>query len=60
MAVKTAILISDRNNFSYFLSTSHLDASYQVSSQLAFRFRRRIEKWIFKMAAMAATLDFWP
>ena len=28
-------LISDRNDFSYFLSTSHPDASYQVSSQLA-------------------------
>ena len=32
--------ISDRNNFSYFWSTSHLDASYQVSSQLAFWIRR--------------------
>ena len=28
--------ISDQNDFSYFLSTSHPDASYQVSSQLAF------------------------
>ena len=28
--------ISDQNDFSYFWSTSHLDASYQVSSQLAF------------------------
>ena len=27
--------ISDRNDFSYFCFTSHLDASYQVSSQLA-------------------------
>ena len=27
--------ILDRNDFSYFLSTSHPDASYQVSSQLA-------------------------
>ena len=34
--------------FSYFLSTSHLDDSYQVSSQLAFRFRRRRGKFIFK------------
>ena len=33
--------ISYRNNLSYFLSTSHPDASYQVSSQLAFQFRRR-------------------
>ena len=27
--------IWDRDDFSYFLSTSHPDASYQVSSQLA-------------------------
>ena len=40
------------------LSTSHPDASYQLSSQLAFRFRRRSKKYIFKMAAMAAILDF--
>ena len=32
--------ISDRNDFSYFLSTSHLDDSYQVSNQFAFPFRR--------------------
>ena len=44
--------ISDRNNFSYFWSTSHPDASYQVSSQLALWFRRRSEKYIFKMAAI--------
>ena len=50
--------ISYRNDFSCFWSTSHLDASYQVSSQLAFRFRRRSEKYIFKMTAMATTLDF--
>ena len=38
--------ISDWNNFSYmyFCFKSHPDASYQVSSQLAFRFRRRSEK----------------
>ena len=36
--------ISYRNDLSYFLSTSHPDASYQVSSQLAFQFRRRREK----------------
>ena len=46
--------ISDRNDFSYFLS----DASYYVSSQLTFGFRRRNEKKIFKMAAMVAILDF--
>ena len=37
--------ISDRNDFSYFCSTSHPNASYQVSSLLAFRFRRRSENW---------------
>ena len=36
----------------------HPDASYQVSSQLAFWFRRRSKKQIFKMATMAAILDF--
>ena len=41
--------------FKLFLSTSHPDASYQVSSQLAFQFRRSKEKSIFKMAAI---LDF--
>ena len=48
--------ISDQNNFSHFLSTSNPDASYPVSSQLAFRFRRRREKQIFKMAATVAIL----
>ena len=43
--------ISNRNDFSYFWSTSHPDASYPVSSQLAFLFKRRSEKQIFKMAA---------
>ena len=32
--------ISDRHDFSYFCSTSHPNASKQVWSQLAFRFRR--------------------
>ena len=41
-----------------FLSTSHSDASDQVWSQLAFQFRRRSEKYIFKIAAMVAILDF--
>ena len=41
--------ILDRNTFNYFCSTSHPDASYQVSSQLAFWFRRRREKQIFKI-----------
>ena len=33
--------ISNRNNFSYYWSTNHPNASYQVWSQLAFWFRRR-------------------
>ena len=49
--------IINQKDSSYFLSTRHPDASYKVSSQLAFRFRRRREKQIFKMAAMAAILD---
>ena len=40
--------------------TSHPDTSYHVSSPLVFLFRRRSEKQIFKMAATAAILDFWP
>ena len=50
--------ISERNDFSYFRSISHINASYQVSNRLALWFRRRSEKYIFKMAAMAAILDF--
>ena len=34
--------ISDRNDFSIFLSISHPGASYQVWSQLAFRFRSKV------------------
>ena len=48
--------ISDQNSFSYLWSTSHPDASYKVSSQLAFQFRRRSKKWIFKMAAINTML----
>ena len=44
-----------RTILAFFLSTSHPDASYQVSSQLAFRFRRTSQKKIFKMALI---LDF--
>ena len=51
--------ISDPNNLSYFTSTSHPNASYQVSSQMAFKFRRRREKQILKMAVMVVILDFW-
>ena len=50
--------ISDWNYFSYFWSTSHPDDSCQVLCQLAFQFRRRSEKKIFKKPAMGAILDF--
>ena len=36
--------ISNQNDFSQFQSISHPDASYQVSSQLAFGFRRSKKK----------------
>ena len=41
--------------FSYFWSKRRPDMYYQVSSQLAFQFRRRSSKWIIKMVAI---LDF--
>ena len=41
--------ISDRNDFSYFWSTCHPDVSYQVPSQLEFRFMRRREKTNFQV-----------
>ena len=44
--------------YKYFWSTSHPDIPYKVSRQLAFWFRRRSAKWIFKMAYMVAILDF--
>ena len=50
--------ISDQNDFSYFCSTSHPDASYQVSSQLAFRFRRRSEKIDFQDGHHGGHLGF--
>ena len=50
--------ISDQKDFSYFWRISQPDAFYQVSSQLAFQFRTRSEKYIFKMAAIVAILDF--
>ena len=40
--------ISKWNDFSCFWSTSHADASYQVSSQLAFCFRNRSKKMYFQ------------
>ena len=34
-------LVLDQNDFNYFCSIRHPNVSYQVSSQLAFRFKRR-------------------
>ena len=48
MAAVAAILDFRWNYFSYFWSISQPDASYQVSSQLAFRFRRTSEKVDFQ------------
>ena len=50
--------ISDQNDFSFLLSASHPDTSDQVSGQWAFRFRSRSSKYILKMTAMAAILNF--
>ena len=52
------LLIFDRKHFNNVWSTSHPNVSYQVSCKLAFRFRRRNEKQIFKMATTAANLNF--
>ena len=41
-------------------STIHSDASYPVSSQLAYLFKRRSEKQIFIMAATEAIFDLQP
>ena len=50
--------ISDRHDFSYFLSTSHPDASWQVWSQLVFRFRRRSKKIDFQDGHHGGHLGF--
>ena len=47
-----------RTILAIFISTSHPDASYQFSNQLALWFRKISEKKSFKMAAMTAILDF--
>ena len=44
LSMNLAILDFRSNNLSYFRSTSHPNASYQVSIQMAFQFRRRREK----------------
>ena len=51
--------ISDPNDVSHlFLSTALPDTYYPLSSQLAFRLRRICVKQLFKIAAVAAVLDF--
>ena len=54
--------ISNRTNFSFFFFFFFIYQSplcfLPSSSQLAFRFRRRSNKQIFKMATMVAILDF--
>ena len=47
-----------RTILAIFISTSHPDASYEFSNQLALWFRKISEKKSFKMAAMTAILDF--
>ena len=52
--------ISDRNDFSYFLSTSHPDASYQVLSQMAQGCRRsRLLKQLFTPHDRRWMTDDW-
>ena len=50
--------ISDRNDFSYFWSKSHPDASYHVSSPLIFRFRKGSEKLDFQDGRHSGHLRF--
>ena len=50
--------IFNRNDFSHFWSISHPDASYQVSSQLAFGFSRRSEKKDFQNGHHCGHLGF--
>ena len=54
--------LSDRNDFSYFWSTSHPDASYQVTSQLAQGCRRsRLLKQLLMPHDERRTTDIdWP
>ena len=55
--IAAAAISEFRSEYKLF-ATSHRDASYQVSSQLAFWFRRKKRKNDFMMAATAAILDF--
>ena len=49
-------LISNRKNIYYFLSTSCPNTSYQVSNQLAFRFRSRSSINIFPIRTILAII----
>ena len=50
--------IYDRHNFSSFRYRSHPVATQQVSARSDQRLGKRCQKLIFKMAALAAILDF--
>ena len=50
--------ISNWNDLTICISTSHPNASYQFSNQLALWFRKISDKKSFKMAAMVVILDF--
>ena len=52
MDARAAIWDFQSQQSELFLSTSHPDASYQVSGQLAFQFKLSREKYIFKMATI--------
>ena len=54
--------ISDQRDFSYFLSTGHPDASYQVSSQLAQGCRRSrlLKQLLMPLDTRQTTDNYWP
>ena len=58
LSMNLAILDFRSNNLSYFRSTSHPNASYQVSIQMAFQFRRRSEKIDFQDGCHGGHLGF--
>ena len=57
MAAMAASWISDGKDFGYFWSTTRLDTSFQILSQLAIPFRR-ISKHIFTLAAVVLSLIY--
>ena len=58
MVAMATILDFQSERFKPFLIYKSPDASYQVSSQLAFGLAEEAKKKTFKMATMAAILDF--